>query len=214
MKVNTIENKQSFHGNLISNKLTLAQRKLFDMNKPNIEKALKDLPLNVTVESANSNSFLITSDGYYSKGLSYLVQNKDFVKTVNHLISETMKKKDANEKMLVANEILNYVKLHIYNVMTGKFKEASEIHKKIAKLGVENFDIYKSMTNFKITNVPLGTGFSLFKNSLKYRFYRFFVRKSPEEKKLYKMNKVYIKDLKAKKINTKPPLEINMSGVF
>ena len=100
--------------------------------------------------------------------------------------------------------MLNYTKLGLMFITSGNFKEAREANKQLAKLAVNNFETYKQATNFKITNIPPEIGKHLFINSLKYKLYYAFSKKTPEEKQLQKMNKEYLKKLKANNEERKP----------
>lgn len=131
----------------------------------------------------------------------------------NLAIRDGMGKSEAYKKQVKANEILNYTKLEMIHVISGNFNEAREAHKQMAKLAVEDFDIYKKVTNFRIVNLPSGANKTILVNSLKYKAYYAFSKKTPEEKQLEKMNKEYIKEMKAKKQKPNPKLT-DFSGIY
>ena len=73
-------------------------------------------------------------------------------------------------------------------------------------MAINDFEIYKGVSNFKLTDFPNDVNKILLKNSLKYKIYDLFSIKTKEEKQLRKMNKEYYKELKAKNIENKPQI--------
>ena len=214
MKISTISNKQNFEGKLIvKNAISPQQKYLFNLHKGALEKQIKDMPFDLFVEQSKSKKTISLCTNVEGAN-TYIVRKneQDFEKAANFAISDGMKKSEAYKKMVKANEILNFVKMHMYYVISGEFKKAREVSKELAKAAVKDFEIYKSMTNFRITNIPPEAGKTLFLNSIKYKIYRAFIPKTEEEKQLYKMNKDYLKELKSKNIKPKP-VEIELPRI-
>ena len=208
MKVSSITNNQSFEGKVIvKNTISSQQNYLFNLHKPALEKMIEDMPFDLFVEQSKSKKTISLSTNVEG-ALSFTVRKnkQDYEQAASSAISDGMKKSKIHQKQLKANEILEYVKARIMYVMCGKFKEAREFEKEIAKLAIKDFDIYKAVTNFKLTDLPPETGKILFFNSLKYRLYRAFTSKTPEEKELIKMNKKYYKDMKAQNKKIEPQI--------
>ena len=88
-----------------------------------------------------------------------------------------------------------------------------DLEKQLAKMGTEDFDTYKSIPKLKISGVPFQIGLLVFKNSLKYRLYKVFSKKTPEEKTFLAMKKAYLKELKAQKQEIKT-VEINFPKMY
>ena len=199
MKINNISGNQNFEGNLVvKNNISAQQRHFFEQHKPELEKMIKDMPFDLFVEQSKSKKTINLSTNVKDAAVFTVRKNdKNFPEAAAYAISDGMKKSEAYKKLQKANEILEYVKYRMSCVIFGKFKEAREASKIIAKLGVEDFEIYKSMTNFKITNLPSEANYALLKNSIIYKIYGAFTRKTSEEKQLIKMNKQYMKEMKA-----------------
>lgn len=208
MKVNTVSNKQSFEGKvIIDGKINRLYRPLIDRNKPDIENRIKDLPFDIVVkESKSKKSLTLTADVEGADTFVLKQRKPNVIETAGMAIEDGKQKSPAYKKLVKANEILNYTKLGMLNILSGNFKEAREAHKQLAKIAVEDFETYKQATNFKITNLPPEAGKPLLINSLKYRLYYAFSPKTPEEKQLDKMNKEYMKKLKENKIERKPQI--------
>lgn len=208
MKVNTVSNKQSFEGKvIIDGKINRLYRPLIDRNKPDIENRIKDLPFDIVVkESKSKKSITLTADVEGADTFVLKQRKPNVIETAGMAIEDGKQKSPAYKKLVKANEILNYTKLGMLNILSGNFKEAREAHKQLAKIAVEDFETYKQATNFKITNLPPEAGKPLLINSLKYRLYYAFSPKTPEEKQLEKMNKEYMKKLKENKIERKPQI--------
>lgn len=208
MKVNTVSNKQSFEGKvIIDGKINRLYRLLIDRNKPDIENRIKDLPFDIVVkESKSKKSITLTADVEGADTFVLKQRKPNVIETAGMAIEDGKQKSPAYKKLVKANEILNYTKLGMLNILSGNFKEAREAHKQLAKIAVEDFETYKQATNFKITNLPPEAGKPLLINSLKYRLYYAFSPKTPEEKQLEKMNKEYMKKLKENKIERKPQI--------
>lgn len=199
-------NQQNFDGKvIIKNKISRAHRSLVDRNRQKLDVQIKDMPFDVVVKESKTKQSLTLSTNVDGADTFVVSRRKhDIVETAGRAISDGMNKSEVYKKMVRATEILNYKKYQMLNVISGNFKEARETHKEIAKLAVKDFDTYKQVTNVRITNVPPDAGKILLVNSLKYRIYYAFSKKTPEEKLMVKMNKEYIKKMKAQKIKIKP----------
>lgn len=206
MKINPISDNQTFEGKVVvKNVISSQQKHLFNLHKKNLEKQIKEMPFDLFVEQSKSKKTINLSTNVDGASTYFVRKNEqNFEEVAGYAISDGMKKSAVYQKKVKANEILNYVKMHMSYVIFGDFKKAREISKELAKLAVKDFDIYKSMTNFRITNLPPEAGKILFINSIKYKIYRLFSPKTEEEKQLYKMNKEYLKKMKSENIKLKP----------
>lgn len=83
----------------------------------------------------------------------------------------------------------------ILSISEGKYREARQAQKDFAKIAVEDFEIYKTLPNIHVHNVPLREGWEIFKKLVKFKIYRLFTRKTPEEKQLKRQYKEYSKQL-------------------
>ena len=86
----------------------------------------------------------------------------------------------------------------------GKFKDARAFQENLAKLAIKDFETYRAVINFEITDLPKEVIGTMMKNTLKYKIYRAFTSKTSAEKELYKMNKKYMKDMKAQNKKFEP----------
>ncbi len=81
------------------------------------------------------------------------------------------------------------------SVMEGKCRAARATQKELAKIGVEDFDTFKTVPGVRVNNLPLSQFFPMFLKGLKFKIYRAFTKKIPEEKQLAKMYKEYAEKL-------------------
>ncbi|MCR5265544.1 MAG: hypothetical protein K6E29_02995 [Cyanobacteria bacterium RUI128] len=208
MNINQVSNDQSFTGNVIvKGAISAQQRHLFDSHRPALEQKIKDMPFDLFVAQSKSKKTISLTTNVKDAETFVVHKNKqNFEEAANLAIRDGMGKSEAYKKQVKANEILNYYKLRMLHVISGNFKEAREAHKQMAKLAVEDFDTYKQVTNFKIANLPPEVNKILLVNSLKYKAYCAFSKKTPEEKQLEQMNKEYIREMKAKKQKPKPQI--------
>ncbi len=206
MNINPVTNQQNFEGKVIvKNPISSQQNYLFQRHRHALETQIKDMPFDLYVEQSKSKKTISLTAGIKDAN-SYIVRKnkQDFEAAAGYAIADGMQKSEACKKLVKANEILNYTKLHMLQIFSGNIKEARETHKQIAKLAVEDFKTYKEATNFKITNLPPEAGKPLLINSLKYRLYYAISPKTPEEKQMEKMNKEYLKEMKAQKKEIEP----------
>lgn len=99
------------------------------------------------------------------------------------------------ESAMHAVQIFELRKQISLSVMEGKCKKARAAQKTLAKIGVEDFDTFKSVPGIRINNIPLSEFFPMLFKSLKFKIYRAFTKKIPEEKQLAKMYKEYSETL-------------------
>ena len=82
------------------------------------------------------------------------------------------------------------------SIVGGNFKEARNSQKEFAKIAVSDFETCKTLPNINYTNVPIKMFLGVWFKSLKFRFYKLFTEKSPEEKQLKKLYKTFLKEQK------------------
>lgn len=82
-------------------------------------------------------------------------------------------------------------KLVSVSILEGNFRNARDAQKELAKSALEDIDVFKTLPNIKITNVPLKEWLILGFRSLEYKIYKFFTRKTPEEKTFAKVIKTF-----------------------
>ena len=208
MEVNSVDAGQNFQGNVILKSAIRAQQRYsFNQHKPALDQMIKNMPFDLLVEQSKSGK-TISMTTNVKGGYSYVMRKgENLYEGIARLaISDGAKKSEAYKKLLKAEEILNYIKLGMYNVVVGNFKAAREAHKKVAELGIKDFEIYTSMINFKITDLPKESIKLLLINSIKYKIYNLFSRKTPEEKQLASMYRAYLKEMKAQNKKIEPTL--------
>lgn len=199
MKINSISENQSFKGKLIlKNKISTHQNYLFNLHKEAIEKKIKDLPFDLFVEQSKSKKTISMSTNVEGANKYIVRKNQhDFEETVDLAIADAKQKSEIYKKIVKVNEIFDYKKIVLLNVIFGNFKKARNIEKTIAEIAVDDFETYKSMPKISVINVPFSVLKVIFMNSIKYKIYRAFTSKTPEEKELAQMCKNYFKQLKA-----------------
>ena len=208
MKVNPITTNQNFEGKVIlKNKISTQQNHLFNLHKSNLEKMIADMPFDLFVEQSKSKK-TITLSTNVENAYSYIVKKnkQDFEEAASYAISDAKKKSKAYQIQEKGREIFEVIKLYLLKIFEGNFKEARQYQKQLAKMAINDFEIYKGVSNFKLTDFPNDVNKILLKNSLKYKIYDLFSMKTKEEKQLRKMNKEYYKELKAKNIENKPQI--------
>lgn len=95
------------------------------------------------------------------------------------------------------------------SIMEGKFKQARKLNKEFAKLAIEDFETFTTLPTINISNVPIKDFLSIVWTSVKYRIYKAFTKKSPEEKLLIQKYKKYKKETSAEERN-KNNININL----
>ena len=201
-------NQQNFEGKVIQyGKISRPLRPLVDRNRAVLNAQIKEMPFDMLVKESKSGKSITISTNV--EGADTFIVNRrkpNIAETGAMAVSDGMKKSEAYKKLVKANEILNYKKMEMIHVLDGNFKEAKVAHEQMAEVAVNDFDTYKQVTNFKITDLPPGIGKVLFTNSLKYKAYYAFTPKTAEEKQLEKMNKEYVKKMKEEKKEIKPQI--------
>lgn len=208
MRIHSITNNQNFEGTVVlKNKISSQQNYLFNLHKPNLERMIKDMPFNLLVEQSKSKKTISLSTNVQGT-FSYIVRKNEqnFEEAAGYAIEDAKKKSELYKKQLKANEMLEYVKAYMTHVIMGEFKDAREFQKDVARLAVKDFDLYKKVTNFRITELPPEVSRILLINSLRYKIYRAFTSKTPAEKELTRMNKQYLKDMKAQNKKIEPQI--------
>ena len=215
MSVNSISYQPNFNGKIVlKNKISKSQVSLFNLYKSALEQKIKDMPFDLFVEQSKSKKTITLSTNVENANAYIVKKNKqNFEEMADFAIDDAKKKSEAYQKLQKVNEMFNYEKYVMMNVVTGNFKAARNAEKQLAKIGTEDFDTYKSIPKMKISGVPFQVGMLVFKNSLKYRLYKLFSKKTPEEKTFLAMKKAYLKELKEQKQEIKT-VEIDFPRIY
>ena len=198
MKTYPISSNTAFSGNVIlKNRLSVNQNYLFNLHKQNLEKMIKDMPFDLFAEQSKSRKTIQISINVEGANVYFVRKNEqDFEKAAGLAIEDAKKKSELYQTMVKVNELLGFRQNVFANVITGNFKEARKSEKQLAKYAIKNFEYYKKMPKINFTNVPLEIQKTAIFNSIKYRFYKIFQIKTPEEKTFLKMLKEYRRELK------------------
>lgn len=215
MAIKSISNDPSFAGKVIvKNKISSTQNYLFNLHRPALEEKIKDMPFDLFVEQSKSKKTIAISTSVKDSYSYFVRKNKqNFEEIADFAVSDAKKKSEIYQKTLKVNQMFDCQKSTMMNVLTGNFKEARESEKQLAKLAVNDFETYKLLPHVRFTNLPFEMGKQALKQSLKYRIYRAFSPKTPEEKQFQQMKKDYLKELKSK--NEKPKVvDIKFPGYY
>ena len=198
MNVQPVSTNANFEGKLIiKNKINSAQNHLLNLHKQNLEKMIDDLPFDLFVEQSKSRKTISISTNVEGAGAYIVHKNKqDFEQAAGYAISDAKQKSEAYKKLMKVTEMFENSKNALVNVFLGKFKDARKCEKELAKTAVEDFDAYKSIPNVSVTNVPWFIFRKLIINIFKYRVYKAFSKKIPEEKRFMELKKEYLDELK------------------
>lgn len=204
MKVNSVGNQQNFEGKVVlKNKISVQQNSLFNKHKSNLDKMIEEMPFDLFVEQSKSKKTISLSTNVEGTASYFVRKNEqNFEEMAGYAIAEGKQKSPIYKKMVKVNEMFNYQKMTMLNIVSGNFKEARESEKQLAKLAVQDFDTFKEIPHIKFTDVPFDMGKQIIKQGVKYRLYRAFSPKTNDEKQFLKMKKDYYNELKAK--NEKP----------
>ena len=215
MSVNSISYQPNFNGKIVlKNKISKSQVSLFNLYKSALEQKIKDMPFDLFVEQSKSKKTITLSTNVENANAYIVKKNRqNFEEMADFAIADAKKKSETYQKLQKVNEMFNYEKYFMMNVVTGNFKAARNAEKQLAKIGTEDFDTYKSIPKMKISGVPFQVGMLVFKNSLKYRLYKLFSKKTPEEKTFLAMKKAYLKELKEQKQEIKT-VEIDFPRIY
>lgn len=200
MKTNPISTKNTnFSGNIIvKNAISSNQNYLFNLHKDNLTKMIKDMPFDLFVEQSKSKKTISLSTGVEGANAYIVRKNKqNFEEAAYYAIEDAKKKSELYKKTVKINEIFENGKFVFANVILGNFKIARDFEKKFAELAVKDFEVYKQIPKINFIGVPTEIQKMALKNGLKYRIFKLFQTKTPEEKTFSKMRKEYIKELKS-----------------
>jgi len=192
---------QSFEGKVIvKNKINNTQNYLFNLHRPNIEKQIENMPFDLLVEqSKNKKTISLTADVKNANSYVVYKNQQNFEEVADFAIADGAKKSEAYQKLLKTTEMFNHSKSVTTNIITGNFKEARIAEQNLAKAGIKDFETFKSIPKVSITNVPLKIWMACLINTCKYKVYKAFSKKTPEEKQFNKMRKAYLQELKTEK---------------
>lgn len=82
------------------------------------------------------------------------------------------------------------------SILSGKFKQAREAQRELAKIAVDDFETYKSLPGIKFSNVPLKAWLAFLLKSFGFKIFKLFSKKTPEEKQFAERCKSYAKELR------------------
>ena len=199
MKVLPLSTNLNFDGKVIVNsKISSNQNYLFNIHKKNLENMIKDMPFDLFVEQSKSGKTISLSTNVENAGAYIVKKNKqNFEEAASFAISDAKSKSKLYQDMVKAQKLLDVGKDAFVNMILGNFKQARELEKEHAKLAIKDFDVYKQIPRLVLTGAPREITNLARKNGLKYRIYKLFTSKTPEEKQFLKMRKEYLKQLKA-----------------
>ena len=204
MKLSRISTSPIFEGKIIvKNKISNNQKYLFNLHKQTLENMIKDMPFDLFVEQSKSKK-TITLSTNVENASSYIVRKnkQNFEEVASYAISDGKQKSKIYQDMTKAQNMLDASRAAFISVIFGNFKQAREQEKELAKTAIKDFDVYKQIPQIKLQNVPFFILQKAFVNGLKYRVYKAFSSKIPEEKQFYNMKKEYFNQLKSE--NKKP----------
>jgi len=205
MQVQPITTNLNFDGKVIvKNKISVSQNYLFNLHKKNLDYMIKDLPFDLFVEQSKSKKTISLTTNVENTS-SYIVRKnkQNYEEAAGLAIEDGKKKSKIYQDIIKADKMLNLCKGSFVDVIFGNFKLAREQEKELAIAAIKDFDVYKKIPPIRFTNAPLSLIMLAFLNGMKYRIYRAFSSKIPEEKQFLKMKKEYLKELKAKNIKPK-----------
>lgn len=201
MQISPISTNSTFNGRvMVKNKLSSNQNYLFNLHKEALDNMIKDMPFDLLVEQSKSGK-TISLGTTVENAYSYFVRRnkQNFEEAAMFAIEEGKKKSKNYQDMVKANNMLNLSKGTFVNIILGNFKLAREQEKELAKIAVKDFDVYKKIPHIRFANAPWSLIKQVFLNGMKYRVYKAFSSKIPEEKQFLNMKKDYLKQLKSEK---------------
>ena len=91
------------------------------------------------------------------------------------------------------------------SVLDGKFREARKQQKELAKAAVDDFETYKTLPfiHFIMKSFPLKSVIGLMINTLGFKIFNKFSKKTQEEKQLLNLSKEYYRNLTKDDIKNK-----------
>ena len=199
MQVQPISTNLNFDGKvIIKNKISTTQNYLFNLHKSKLESMIKDMPFDLLIEQSKSKKTISVSTNVENT-YSYIVRKnkQNFEEAAGYAIEDGKKKSKVYQDMIKAQSMLDAGTNAFKCIIFGKFKLAREFEKEQAKLAVKDFDVFKQIPRISITNLPKEVITKTLINSFKYRVYKAFSKKTPEEKEFLKLKKGFLKELKA-----------------
>ena len=108
------------------------------------------------------------------------------------------------DSLVNAGLMLELHKKIFSSILDGKCHQAREAQKKLAKLAISDFEAYKALPSINFRNAPFRAVLMFAGKVMKFRIFKAFTRKTPEEKQLAEKCKEYAKELtpEAKKTKT------------
>ena len=199
MKISQIDNNINFNGKVIVKKtISPNQKHLFNLHKNNLDNMIKDMPFDLFIEQSKSKKTISLTTNVENTSAYFVRKNKqNFEEAAGYVIEEGKNKSKVYQDMVKAQNMLDAGTNAFKCVIFGKFKLAREFEKEHAKLAVSDFEVYKQIPQIKLQNVPFFILEKAFINGLKYRVYKVFSSKIPEEKQFYNMKKEYLNQLKS-----------------
>ena len=201
MQISPISTNSTFNGRVIvKNKLSSNQNYLFNLHKEALDKMIKDMPFDLFVEQSKSGKTISLGTSVEQANTYFVRRNhQNFEEAAGFAIEDGKKKSKIYQDMIKADNMLNLSKGSFVNVIMGNFKLAREQEKELAKVAVNDFDVYKKIPKIRFTNAPWSLIKQAFLNGMKYKVYKVFSSKIPEEKQFLNMKKDYLKQLKTEK---------------
>ena len=198
MRTNPISTNSVFNGKIvIKNTINPTQEYLFNKHKPTLESMIKDMPFDLFVKQSKSKKTITLSTNVEGAG-SYIVRKnkQNYVEAAVYAIEDAKRKSELYQKVVRANEMLQNSYQVFCNIVFGNFKVARDYEKKTADMVIKDFENVKNIPKINYVNVPMDIQKTVVKNIIKYRIYKMFSSKTPEEKQADKMKKEFLKELK------------------
>lgn len=199
MNISLVSSNVNFEGKvIIKNKISTSQNYLFNLHKKSLDNMIKEMPFDLLIEQSKSKKTISVTTNV-ENAFTYAVKKNEqnFEEIANYAISDAKSKSEVYKKFVKTTQMFNYSKNNFINIICGDFKQARESEKELAKLAVADFEAYKDVPIVSFTNVPNAMAMKIIINGIKYRIYKAFCSKTPEEKQFLKMRKEYLKELKS-----------------
>ncbi len=199
MHISPISTLTNFKGKVIvKNKISANQNYLFNLHKSKLEDMIKGMPFDLLVEQSKSKKTISVSTNIENASAYIVRKNKqNFEEVAGYAIEDSKKKSKIYQDMVKAQSMLDAGTNAFKCIAFGKFKLAREFEKEQAELAVKDFEVYKQIPRISITNLPKEVITKTLLNGFKYRIYKAFSKKTPEEKEFLKLKKGFLKELKA-----------------
>ena len=117
------------------------------------------------------------------------------------------------DSALKASRMFNLQKQHMFAVMSGEYKNAVKVQRELAKEAVQDFETYKSLPILNFKNIPFKDSLQLIAKIIKYRLFRLFTFRTPEEKEFKNLCHEYKKELTPEEIRKKT-IDITIPSLF